>query len=239
MSRGEAVAADRVESEGEGEDLEFDLASLDPRARYFLLTGVVVPRPIGWISTLDAVGRRNLAPFSYFNACSATPPIVHFTPTGPKDTLANARATGEFVANVVSEDLAEAMRITSATFRPDGNEFEWAGLESAPSLRVSPPRVAAARVSLECRVRHILEMGEGTLVFGDVLHIHVKRSVWRNERVDHELLRPVGRLSGLAYATVKDVYRLEMPEWVEEEVGDYRIQEGSAGQERGDEKARA
>jgi len=210
-------------------DLEFDLAALDPRERYFLLTGVVVPRPIAWVSTLDADGRRNVAPYSYFNACSATPPIVHFTSTAPKDSLANVRATGEFVVNIVSHDVGPAMRVSSATFPADQDEFVWAHLDGAPSTRVKPPRVASAKVALECRLRRLLEMGEGTMAFGDVVHVHVDRSVWRDGRVDPELLRPVGRLSGLEYTTVEKVYRLEMPAELERGVGDYRIRGGPAG----------
>lgn len=211
------------------DDLELDLDELDARARYFLLTSVVVPRPIAWVSTVDSSGMRNLAPYSYFNACSATPPIVHFTSTTSKDSIANVRDTGEFVINIVSAELAQAMRTTSAVFPAGDDEFEWAGLQEAPSLRVRPPRVLGAKVALECRLRQLLEMGEGTMAFGDVLHVHVDRSVWRDGRVDPELLAPVGRLSGLNYTTVEHVYRLEIPEEVKRVVEDYRIKGGPAG----------
>jgi flavin reductase (DIM6/NTAB) family NADH-FMN oxidoreductase RutF len=206
--------------------LEFDPAALAERERYFLLTSVVVPRPIAWVSTLDADGTRNLAPYSYFNACSATPPIVHFTSTTSRDSIANVRATGEFVINIVSEDLAEAMRISSAALHSGADEFAVAGLETAPSRTVAPPRVARAKVALECRLRDILEMGEGTIAFGDVLHVHVERSVWRDGRVDPTLLRPVGRLSGRDYTTVSDVYALELPDDVKRRAGDYTIRGG-------------
>lgn len=211
------------------EDLELDLEALDPRARYFLLTSVVVPRPIAWVSTVDRDGARNLAPYSYFNACSATPPIVHFTSTTSRDSIANVRETGEFVVNIVSAELAQAMRATSAAFPAGEDEFDWAGLETAPSLRVGPPRVLGAKVALECRLRQLLEMGEGTMAFGDVLHVHVDRSVWRDGRVDPELLAPVGRLSGLNFTTVERVYRLDIPEEIKRVVEDYRIQGGPAG----------
>jgi flavin reductase (DIM6/NTAB) family NADH-FMN oxidoreductase RutF len=209
--------------------LELDPAALGERERYFLLTSVVVPRPIAWVSTLAADGTRNLAPYSYFNACSATPPIVHFTSTTSRDSIANVRATGEFVINVVSEDLAAAMRVSSAALHSGADEFEVARLQAAPSHTVSPPRVAGAKVALECRLRQLLEMGEGTIAFGDVLHVHVERSVWRDGRVDPTLLRPVGRLSGLHYATVSDVYSLELPADVKRRAGDYSIRGGSAG----------
>jgi len=208
------------------DDLELDLDALEERERYFLLTSVVVPRPIAWVSTLDAQGTRNLAPYSYFNACSATPPIVHFTSTTSRDSLANVKATGEFVVNVVSEDLAPAMRVSSAALYSGEDEFEVAGLQTVPSRAVAPPRVAGAKIALECRLRQLLEMGEGTMVFGDVLHVHVERSVWRDGRVDPELLRPVGRLSAPYFTTVSDVYSLELPEAVKQRVEDYTIRGG-------------
>jgi flavin reductase (DIM6/NTAB) family NADH-FMN oxidoreductase RutF len=211
------------------EDLELDLEELDPRARYFLLTSVVVPRPIAWVSSVDRDGTRNLAPYSYFNACSATPPIVHFTSTTSKDSISNVRDSGEFVVNIVSAELAQAMRTTSAVFPAGEDEFEWAGVQAAPSLRVRPPRVLGAKVALECRLRQLLEMGEGTMAFGDVLHVHVDRSIWRDGRVDPELLAPVGRLSGLNFTTVERVYRLDIPEEIKRVVEDYRIQGGPAG----------
>ncbi len=211
------------------DDLELDLDALGERERYFLLTSVVVPRPIAWISTLDAQGTRNLAPYSYFNACSATPPIVHFTSTTSRDSLANVKATGEFVVNVVSEELAPAMRISSAALYSGEDEFEVAGLETVPSRTVAPPRVAGAKVALECRLRQLLQVGEGTMVFGDVLHVHIDRSVWREQRVDPELLRPVGRLSAPYFATVSEVYSLDLPEDVKQRTGDYTIRGGPAG----------
>jgi flavin reductase (DIM6/NTAB) family NADH-FMN oxidoreductase RutF len=221
--------ADGAPPGGEDEGLEFDLQSLDPRARYFLLTSVVVPRPIAWVSSVDRQGNRNLAPYSYFNACSATPPIVHFTSTAPKHSIANVRETGEFVVNIVSAELAQAMRTTSATFAAGEDEFKWAGVSAAPSLRVRPPRVREAKVALECRLRKLLEMGEGTIAFGDVLHVHVDRSVWKEGRVDPRLLAPVGRLSGTSYTSVTDVYQLDIPEQIKQHVEDYRIQGGPAG----------
>jgi flavin reductase (DIM6/NTAB) family NADH-FMN oxidoreductase RutF len=211
------------------EHLELDLDALEERERYFLLTSVVVPRPIAWVSTLDSDGVRNLAPYSYFNACSATPPIVHFTSTTSRDSLANVRATGEFVVNVVSEDLAPAMRISSAALYSGEDEFEVAGLQTVPSRTVAPPRVAGAKVALECRLRQEFQIGEGTMVFGDVLHVHVERSVWREGRVDPTLLRPVGRLSAPYFATVSEVYKLNLPEGVKQRASDYTIRGGPSG----------
>lgn len=186
---------------------------LPPREVYFLLTSLVVPRPIAWVSTLAADGTRNLAPHSYFNAISSHPPIVHFTSSGVKDTLRNARASGEFVVNVVSRDLLEAMNTTAADFPPGEDEFAWAGLDATPSTWVAPPRVTDAKAALECRVREVLSMGNGTMVFGDVVGFHVADEVWRDGRVDPELLQPVGRLSGANYALPDRVHRLPRPRW--------------------------
>lgn len=202
--------------------LEFDPAALGAKDTYFLLTALVVPRPIAWVSTVDAQGRTNLAPYSYFNACSGNPPIVHFTSTSPKHSLANARATGEFVVNVVSDELQEPMRISSAEWPQGVSEFEMAGLEAAPSAVVRPPRVARAKAAMECRVRQILTMGEGTMVFGDVVRFHVSPSVRVRERVDMARLRPVGRLAALDYATIGEVTRLTLPDWVQARVSDYQ-----------------
>ena len=211
------------------EDLELDPAALGERERYFLLTSVVVPRPIAWVSTLDATARATSRPTATSTPARRLPPIVHFTSTTSRDSLANVKATGEFVVNVVSEDLAQAMRISSAALYSGEDEFEVAGLETVPSHTVSPPRVAGTKVALECRLRQLLEMGEGTMVFGDVLHIHVERSVWRDGRVDPTLLRPVGRLSAPNYTTVSDVYSLELPADVKRRADDYSIRGGPAG----------
>jgi flavin reductase (DIM6/NTAB) family NADH-FMN oxidoreductase RutF len=207
--------------------MDFDLSALGTRERYFLLTAAVVPRPIAWVSSLDADGRRNLAPFSYFNLCSATPPILHFTTTtGRKDSRDNVLATREFVVNIVTPSVARAMRISSAAFPAEADEFDWAGVTAEPSARVNPPRVAEARIVLECRLRQALEMGEGTMLFGDIVHVRVDPAVWRDGRIDFARLQPIGRLSGMNYATVEHVYRLEMPTSVASAVDDYQVQGG-------------
>jgi flavin reductase (DIM6/NTAB) family NADH-FMN oxidoreductase RutF len=193
----------------------FDTEQLSGRDPYFLLTGLVVPRPIAWVSTLTEAGTANLAPHSYFNVISAQPPIVHFTSSGEKDSLRNVRATGEFVVNIVSLDLVEEMNLTAADFPPEESEFDWAGLAREPSDRVRPPRVARARAALECRVRDIVSMGTGHMVFGDVLRFHVDDEVWRDGRVDPEALNPVGRLAGSAYSAQGKVFKLPRPTWEE------------------------
>ena len=195
--------------------MNIEPGDISPREMYFLLTSLVVPRPIAWVSSLGADGTRNLAPHSYFNIVSSRPPILHFTQSGRKDTLNNVEATGEFVINVVSADLVEQMNVTSADFPPDHDEFTWAGLEAAPSTQVAPPRVAAARAAFECRVRSILAMGNGNMVFGDVVAVHVDDSIWSDGRIDIAGLAPVGRLGGSAYAWVNDIFKMPRPTWAD------------------------
>ena len=177
-----------------------------------MLTASVVPRPIAWISTVDAAGNRNLAPHSYYNACSTNPPIVHFTQSSLKDTMRNVFETGEFVVNVVSHELGPAMRATSASFAPDEDEFVWAEVGATPSTIVQPPRVTEAMVAMECKLRQILFVGEGRMAFGDIVRFHVSESVWRDGRIDFSLLKPVGRLGGGRYATIEETYRLDISE---------------------------
>jgi flavin reductase (DIM6/NTAB) family NADH-FMN oxidoreductase RutF len=182
---------------------------------------LVAPRPIGWISTLDAEGRRNLAPYSFFNAIADSPPMVLYssngTKTGPvterKDTAANIRATGEFVVNVVPYALHEAMNRSSAPLPAGVDEFEAAGLTPAPSHEVAPPRVAEAPAALECRVWRIIDLpGEAnTLVIGTVVGIHIDDRVIRDGMVDVTRYAPVARLGYLDYAAVHEVFQLARP----------------------------
>ena len=193
--------------------MEIDPATQTPRENYLLLTNLVVPRPVAWVSSLAADGTRNLAPHSYFNIISTNPPIIHFTQAGRKDTLNNVEATGEFVVNVVSVDLVEPMNLSATDFPPGEDEFNWAGLEAAPSATVAPPRVAAARAAFECRVRTILEMGNGNMVFGDVLRVYVDDEIWSDGRIDIPGLAPLARLGGSAYAGIHDIFKVPRIRW--------------------------
>lgn len=200
---------------------EIDPARLEGREPYFLITSLVVPRPIAWVSSLSAAGVANVAPHSYFNVISSNPWILHFTSTGEKDTLRNVRANGEFVVNVVTRELVAEMNFTSADFPPGESEFEWAGLEEAPSVRVRPPRVARARVAFECKLNEIVSKGNGHMVFGDVQVAHVDEELLRDGRVDPHLLRPVGRLGGALYTDASgDVFKLPRPTWDQVRTGE-------------------
>ena len=191
----------------------------DPREVYRLLTSVVVPRPIGWTSTIGADGSLNLAPFSFFNAVSNMPLTVMISVgqrTGnPKDTLRNARETGEFVINIVSAELAEAMNRTSGEWAYEVNEFERAGVTPAASIDVRPPRVAEAPIALECKVTQIVPVIDTTytLILGRVLRFHIRSDLLRpNGLVDALRLEPVARLSGDEYATIGRVFEMKRPQ---------------------------
>ena len=193
--------------------MEIDPRNLEGRQGYSILTSLVVPRPIGWVSTVAVDGVLNLAPHSYFNAVSSDPPIVHFTSTGVKDTFRNAVATGEFVVNVVTHDLTDKMNLTAAKMPPGENEFHWAGLTPVPSTMIAPPRVGEAKAAMECKVKHTLEMGNGHMVFGEVVLFHIDESIWKDGAIDPDSLHALGRLGGSAYATTADVFRLDRPKW--------------------------
>jgi flavin reductase (DIM6/NTAB) family NADH-FMN oxidoreductase RutF len=183
----------------------FDPETMDATACYKLLIGSVVPRAIGWASTLSADGVPNLAPFSFFTVVSRKPPMVSLTiqPRSDrrqlKDTLVNIQATGEFVVNIVSLLQTNAMHASSVEFAPEVDEFEAVGVRKAPSHLVKPSRVADAPVSMECRLERILSMGEvgDRLVIGRIVRFHVADAVaLENGRIDTAALQPVGRLAG-------------------------------------------
>jgi flavin reductase (DIM6/NTAB) family NADH-FMN oxidoreductase RutF len=196
-------------------DLELTPADWQARQVYFLMTGLVIPRPIAWVSTLDEDGVSNVAPHSYFNVVSNDPPHVVFSSTGEKDTLRNVRASGEFVVNLVTQHVVEEMNATAADLPHGESEFSWFGIEAAPSRSVAPPRVAAAKAHLECRLVDVVPLGNGRLVIGEVVHVHVAADVWQGGRVDPVLLDPVCRLAGTRYATLGGIFQLPRPRWEE------------------------
>jgi flavin reductase (DIM6/NTAB) family NADH-FMN oxidoreductase RutF len=166
---------------------------------------IVGPRPIGWIGTQDAQGRRNLAPYSFFNAFNYTPPIVGFASIGAKDSLRNAQETGEFTWNLTTRALAEAMNASSVAAPHGADEFALAGLEAAPSRIVAPPRVAASPVSFECKVTQVLRLQtaggaqvDTWLVLGEVVAVHIDRRMLVDGVYDTAAARPVLRGGGPA-----------------------------------------
>jgi flavin reductase (DIM6/NTAB) family NADH-FMN oxidoreductase RutF len=180
---------------------------------------LVAPRPIGWISTMSAGGRVNLAPYSFFNAVAERPLMLAFSSVGAKDSSTFAGEVREFVWNLVTWELREAMNETSAPLPRGESEFERAGLEMAPSRLVAPPRVAASRCAMECKVVHNLELRDldgnafdQHLVIGQVVGIHLDKAAIGPSGVDTAALRPVARCGGPAdYAVVESVFQMIRP----------------------------
>ena len=202
--------------------MEISPDALPRQSIYKILIGSVVPRPIGWISTINASGGLNLAPFSFFNVVCPKPPTVLFCPMirgtdgNPKDTLNNVRATGEFVVNIVTEPLMQAMNISSTELPASANEFEAAGLMAVPSQVVRPPRVGESPIHFECKLNQIVEIsdqpGGGSVVIGTILHIHIDQRVLIGEdKINWAELQPIGRLAGHSYARVTDLFEMVRP----------------------------
>ena len=197
----------------------FDFAALDAKARYKLLVSTITPRPIAWVVSQDSSGVLNAAPFSFFNAFAADPPVVGIgigshAPGRAKDTRANIRETGEFVVNLVSEEVAQAMNVTSIEFEPGVNELEQAGLTTQPSIRVKPPRIAESPVSMECQLLQIVDLGPNTgLVLGRILAMHIREDAVidaTNCYINTPKLKLIGRMHGTGwYARTSDLF--EMP----------------------------
>ncbi len=188
----------------------------DPSAEgvnaYKLLTSLVVPRPIAWVSTLDAQGRGNLAPHSFFTVASGRPPVVLFSSLGRKDTVRNIEETGEFVVNFTSESLLHHVNNTSAAFEHGDDEAEQLGITTEPSATVGPPRVAESPASIECRLERIVEVGHAFVVFGTVTAITVRDDVLVDGLPAMELLQPVSRLGGDEWGHPPEVFHLTRPQ---------------------------
>jgi flavin reductase (DIM6/NTAB) family NADH-FMN oxidoreductase RutF len=191
----------------------FDPSTMPGQALYQLMNSVVVPRPIAWISTVSADHVPNLAPHSYFTVLSPEPPIICFSSGGVKDTLRNLRHTGDFVVNVVPEELAREMNLTSADFPPGESEFAASGLTPTASDKVQAPRLLESPVNLECVVERELTIGNrpNYVVFGQVVAVHVAERVMRDGRVEVSEIRPVGRLAGSGYVYSREFFTMERP----------------------------
>ena len=191
-----------------------DPDTLDPQSRYKLLIGSVVPRPIAWTSTVSREGVYNLAPFSFFTVASRNPPMLCISmgprtdqPPDTKDTLSNIAEMGEFVINIVSLPLSNAMYESSRTHPPKADEFEKAGLTPAPCEVVAAPRVEEAAVSMECLLDRVLQLGTDHLVIGRMVRFHVRDELYENGRIDVAKLQPLGRLAG-NYTKVETIFEL-------------------------------
>jgi flavin reductase (DIM6/NTAB) family NADH-FMN oxidoreductase RutF len=189
-----------------------DFSPEDPDLNiYRLLTAVVVPRPIAWVSSLSSDGVVNLAPHSFYTVACARPPIVQFTSVGKKDTLRNVRATGEFVVNLATAPLLDAVNNSSARFPPDESEVEQLAIEMEPSRLVRPPRVARSPVAIECTLHSTNELGDSTVVLGDVRLISVFDDVLADGHPDFRLLDPLARLGKDEWALHSEVISVKRP----------------------------
>ena len=205
--------------------MQIDPATHSGAANYKLLTNLVVPRPIAWVTSLGATGIVNLAPFSFFNAVGANPLYLVISAGlndagGPKDTERNIRASGEFVVNMVTEELFDAMNLSAADFPPDLSELEAAHLQVAPSARIGVPRVAEAQCAMECRLVRAEKLGANTLIIGEVVMFHVADHLL-DERLHVHNFAPIGRLgSPSVYCRTTDrfdVPRISFAQWRKEQ----------------------
>ena len=182
-----------------------------------LMIGSIVPRPIAFVSTQSKDGKNNVAPFSYFNGVCSKPPTIMFAPARrgwdgqEKDTLINIRDTKEFVVNIVSEPFAEKMVLCSTDFDSDVDEFEMSGLTPITSQKVAPPRVGESKVSFECKLNQIVEIGDGTagsgfVVIGTIVLFHIDEEVYEDGRINLEKLQALGRIAGNGYARTTDTF---------------------------------
>lgn len=197
--------------------IETDPDQLSATAVYRLLTNLVIPRPIAWVSTVDAQGQTNLAPHSFFTVASANPPIVQFTSVGRKDTLRNIEQTGQFTVCFASRHQLEAINATATEFAAGQSEFAEVDIETEPSTRVAPPRVADSPAALECELERIIAVGDSFLVLGRVVQVAVSENVYNDQqRPDAQLLNPLARLGGSQWSALGDIVsvrRIPLEQW--------------------------
>lgn len=199
--------------------MQFDPQEIDQKSIYKLLTGAVIPRPIGWISSISERGILNLAPFSFFNAVGDDPPHIMFstvrTNDSNKDTLNNVLATKQFVVNMVTEELVEKMNLTSKTIPPSESEFDLAGLTPIASIKVKPPRVKESPITMECELVHHYTLenhkfGGATILIGKVVMFHVDESVLLDDfKINLETYKPVARLAGSNYSKLGEIFSIK------------------------------
>lgn len=199
--------------------MQFITTETDPSLLYKLLTGTIIPRPIGWISTIDQQGINNLAPFSYFNMVSSDPPCVVFSTRRDnnkfKDTLNNVLANGEFVVNLVTFEVVEQMNATSEAFAADVDEFSVTNLTPLDSVFVKPKRVKESPIHLECEMIHHYFMdnetdGGACLIVGRIKIIHIDDAIlMENNRINLDVYKPIARLAGSNYAKLGEIFSIK------------------------------
>ena len=195
--------------------MQIDPQRTTPGALYRFMISAIIPRPIAFVSTVDANGHFNVAPFSYFAPLSSSPPLLGISigerNGEPKHTLANARATGDFVVNIVTEAMLKPMVRTSGDWDVSVDEFEIAGLTRLAPERVRAPRVAESPIQFECRVEREVSLGASTLLIGEIVLVHVADALLADGLIDASRLLAVGRLGGDGYAVVRDVIHEPRP----------------------------
>ncbi len=201
--------------------MEISPFQIEPKERYKLLIGSVIPRPIALVSTMSPKGEPNLAPFSFFTVASYNPMLIVFFPLRfkkddvVKDTVKNIRETAEFVVNITTEEMAGAVNVTSGAYEHGVDEFLVSGLTPEKSRIVKPFRVKESPINLECRLHKLIslgnEQGSGDAIFGEVVHVHVHDSLIEDGRIDARKLKPVARLAGKEWSRLGDIFELERP----------------------------
>jgi|TARA_B110000438_G_scaffold98629_1_gene97629 flavin reductase (DIM6/NTAB) family NADH-FMN oxidoreductase RutF len=204
--------------------MDGQIMHIDPRSQSFqdnhkLMIGSIVPRPIAFVSTKSTNGILNLAPFSYFNGVCSKPPTIMFAPARrgydglTKDTLNNIRDTKEFVVNLVSEEIVEPMVACATDYDKEIDEFKISKLTPVDSHKISSPRVKESKVSYECELHTIVEIGKaepgaGFVVIGTIVMFHIEDDVYKDGRIDLKALNPIGRLAGNSYTRVFDNFKV-------------------------------
>ncbi len=201
--------------------MQIDVSKTDVVSVYQMMVGLVTPRPIAWVTTLSPSGVVNLAPFSFFNAFGANPPVVVFSPTlkrdgGKKDTLINIEANGEFVINASTEKHAELINMSSRMLLPDESEVEMIGQKTLPSIKIKPPRLADVPWALECKVLQVIPIGNGAisanLVIGEIVTMHIEDAVLDEKgQPDPHKIKSIARLGGEYWCRTQDLFQLERP----------------------------
>lgn len=196
----------------------FALEDLKGADGYKLGSGLIVPRPVGWIGSIDADGNTNLAPYSFFNMVAGFPPTFVFAPGKGfrKDTLDNVQAVPEFTINIVTDEVVDVMNATAASVEAGQSEFDLPGITAVPSQVVRPPMVGECKASIECVVDKIVDVGDekhgSSLVIGHAVMFHIDDSLLDGTRVDQAALRAIGRHVGNSYSRTHDLFDIVRPD---------------------------
>lgn len=199
--------------------MQFDPQELEQKAIYKLLSGIVIPRPIGWVSSISEDGIVNLAPFSFFNAVGDDPPHVMFSvgrsAKANQDTVTNVLTTKQFVVNMVTEELVEQMNMTAQAIPSHESEFEFAKLTPIPSFKVKPPRVKESPISMECELVHHYTLennkfGGSTILIGRIVLFHIDEQMMLEDfKINMETYKPVARLAGSNYSKIGEIFSVK------------------------------